>query len=34
MLGSLMCYSLALLAQAIIYGVDALNDAVEVAVDL
>ena len=34
MLGSLMCSSLTLLAQAIIYGVDARNDAVEVAVGL
>ncbi len=34
MLDNLMCYSLALLAQAIIYGVDARNDAVEVAVGL
>ena len=29
-----MCSSLALLAQAIIYGIDACNDAIEVAVGL
>ena len=34
MLDNLMCYSLALLAQAIIYGIDACNDAIEVAVGL
>ena len=34
MLDNLMCSSLALLAQTIIYGIDACNDAIEVAIGL